>query len=114
MHELIIASELIEIIKDVAEKEKLKSVTSVNIQFGKMIQIVPDIFQFAFEEAVKNTIAEGAEINMEILSVKFACKKCKLETEVKDLVFICPNCGSSDLELIQGRETIIESIEGEK
>ena len=51
---------------------------------------------------------------MEILSVKFACKKCKLETEVNDLVFICPNCGSSDLELTQGRETIIESIEGEK
>ncbi|MFW5721536.1 MAG: hydrogenase maturation nickel metallochaperone HypA [Bacteroidota bacterium] len=114
MHELKIALELIEIIKDVAEKENLKSVTKVNIQFGKMIQIVPDIFQFAFEEATRDSIAEGAKLNLEILPVKFACKKCNLNTEVGDLLFKCPNCGSVDLDLIQGRETIIESIEGEK
>ena len=114
MHELKIASEMVGIIENVAEEEHLISVTVVNIQFGKMIQIVPDIFQFAFEEATRHTIAEGAKLNLEILPVKFACKKCNLNTEVSDLVFICPNCGSVDLDLIQGRETIIESIEGEK
>lgn len=114
MHELKIASELIEIIKDVAEKENLKSVTIVNIQFGKMIQIVPDIFRFAFEEAVRNTIAEGAKLNLEILPVKFGCKHCSMKSEIDDYVFICPQCGSGELELIQGRETVIESIEGEK
>lgn len=102
-----------EIVKDVAEKENLKSVTIVNIQFGKMIQIVPDIFQYAFEEVAKNTKAEGAKLNLEILPVKFGCKHCTVESEIDDYVFICPQCGSVDLELIQGRETMIESIEGE-
>ena len=114
MHELKIAEELVGIIKEVAETENLKKVTKVNIQFGKMIQIVPDVFQFVFECAVKGTVAKKAKLKLEILPVVFACKKCKEEAEIDDLIFVCPRCGSNDLELIQGRETIIESIEGEK
>ncbi len=114
MHELKIAEELIGIIIEVAESENLKKVTKVNIQFGKMIQIVPDIFQFVFESAVKGTVAKNAKLKLEILPVVFVCNKCKEEAEIDDLFFVCPRCGSNDLELIQGRETIIESIEGEK
>jgi len=114
MHELKIAEELIGIIIEVAESENLKKVTKVNIQFGKMIQIVPDIFEFVFESAVKGTLAKNAKLKLEILPVVFVCNKCKEEAEIDDLFFVCPRCGSNDLELIQGRETIIESIEGEK
>ncbi len=114
MHELKIAEELIGIITQVAETENLKKVTKVNIQFGKMIMIVPDVFRFVFECAVKGTVAKKAKLHLEILPVKFACNKCIEETEIDDLLFVCPYCGSNDLKLIQGRETIIESIEGEK
>jgi len=114
MHELKIAEELIGIIAQVAKSENLKKVTKVNIQFGKMIMIVPSVFHFVFEGAVKGTIVKKAKLNLEILPVKFVCNKCKEETEIEDLLFVCPYCGSNDLELIQGRETIIESIEGEK
>lgn len=113
MHELKIAEELIEIVLKVAESENLKKVTKVNIQFGKMIMIVPDVFRFVFESAVKGTIAKDAKLILKVLPVKFACKKCKEETEIDDLIFVCPYCGSNDLELIQGRETFINSIEGE-
>jgi len=113
MHELKIAEELVGIVIKAAESENLKKVTKVNIQFGKMIMIVPDVFRFVFESAVKGTIAKDAKLSLEILPVKFVCKKCREETEISDLIFVCPYCGSNDLELIQGRETIIESIEGE-
>ena len=114
MHELKIAEELIGIIVQVAESENLKKVTKVNLQFGKMIMIVPDVFHFVFESAVKGTVAKNAKLYIEILPVKFACKKCKEETEIDNLIFVCHYCGSNDLQLTQGRETIIESIEGEK
>lgn len=114
MHELKIAEELIGIVLQVAEEENLKKVTKVNIQFGKMIMIVPEIFHSVFLGAVRGTIAKTAKLNLEILPVKFQCKKCHEETEIEDLLFVCPLCGSNDLEMIQGRETVIESIEGEK
>ena len=114
MHELKIAEELIGIIIEVANSENLKKVTKVNIQFGKMIQIIPDTFRFVFEVGVKGTVAKNARLNLQILQVKCACNKCKEETEIDDLLFVCPCCGSNDLELIQGREILVESIEGEK
>lgn len=114
MHELKIAEELIGIITQVAKNENLKKVTKVNIQFGKMIMIVPDVFHFVFTGAVKGTVAKKAKLNIEILPVMFTCSKCKNETEIDDLLFVCPYCGSNDLQLTQGREILIESIEGEK
>ncbi len=114
MHELKIAEELIGIIKEVAKTENLKKVTKVNIQFGQMIQIVPDIFRCVFEGGVKGTVAKRAQLYLEILPIKVVCKKCRIETELEELLFVCDTCGSNDVELIQGREIIIESIEGEK
>ena len=90
MHELKIAEELIGIIIEVAKSENMKKVTKVNIQFGKMIMIVPDVFRFVFEGGVKGTVAKSAKLNLEILPVKFACNKCKEETEIDNLLFVCP------------------------
>ena len=42
-----------------------------------MIQIVPDIFEFAFREAVRNSIASDAELDIEIVPVKMKCLKLR-------------------------------------
>jgi len=113
MHELRIAEDLTRIILEVAGKEKLSKVTDVNIIFGQMIQIVPDIFQFAFNEAVRETIAEDAKVNIEILPVKMKCRVCQNEFIISENIFACKSCSSVDLDMIQGKEIFIKSIEGE-
>jgi hydrogenase nickel incorporation protein HypA/HybF len=113
MHELRIAADLSEIVLEVSGREKLSKVTQVNISFGQMIQIVPDIFNAAFEEAVKDTVAGDAIVNIEILPVKMRCKNCTAEFGITENIFRCTGCGSDDLELIQGKELFIKSIEGE-
>ena len=70
MHEIRIANDLSEIVLEVAGREKLLKVTKIYISFGQMIQIVPDIFNFAFRETVRDTIAMDAVVNIEILPVK--------------------------------------------
>ncbi len=86
--------------------------TKVNISFGQMIQIVPDIFEFAFRETVKNSIAQDAVIVIEILPVKMRCKNCGNDFQVKENCFACNICSSGDLEIIHGKELFIKSIEG--
>jgi hydrogenase nickel incorporation protein HypA/HybF len=113
MHELRIAEDLTRIILEVAGKEKLTKVTDVNIIFGQMIQIVPDIFHFAFDEAVRETIAENAKVNIEILPVKMKCRICQNEFIISDNIFACKACNSVELDIIQGKEIFIKSIEGE-
>ncbi len=113
MHEIGIAQELSAIVIDAAKKEKLRKVSKVNISFGQMIQIVPDIFDFAFRIAVRDTIAMGAEVDIEILPVKMRCKSCKKEFIIKDNLFSCSGCGSAELDIMQGKELFVKSIEGE-
>lgn len=114
MHEISIAKELSDIVIRVAENEKLAGVTKVNICFGEMVQIVPDIFNFAFQETVKETIIRGAEVNIEILPVRLKCRECSGEFRLIDYNnFYCSKCNSTDLEIIQGKEMYVKSIEGE-
>lgn len=113
MHEIRIAKDLSEIVLDVARQGKLSRVTKVNISFGQMIQIVPDIFDFAFREAVRDTIAMDAAIDIEILPVRMKCKNCEKEFSINENSYSCTNCGSTDLDIIQGKELFIKSIEGD-
>jgi len=113
MHEISIAGDLARIVLDAAAGNGLSEVTSVNVSFGSMIQIVPEIFKFAFGEAVKDTLAEGAEVNIEILPFKARCRQCGRESDPTGDSFNCVNCGSTDLEIVQGKELFIKSIEGE-
>jgi hydrogenase nickel incorporation protein HypA/HybF len=113
MHEIRIAEDLAGIVLETAASEGLSEVTSVNVSFGQMIQIVPDIFKFAFSEAVRGTIAANADVAIEVLPVRLKCGGCGSESELTGNLFACQNCGSTDLEILQGREMYIKSIEGE-
>ena len=113
MHEISIAEDLSAIVLEVANREKLSKVTKVNIRFGEMIQIVPEIFEFAFREIVRNTLIREAEIFIEIVPVKMRCHNCGNDFQVTGNNFSCNICTSTDLEIISGRELIIKSIEGE-
>lgn len=113
MHELRIAEDLSAIVLGEAKRGKLSTVLKVNISFGQMVQIVPDIFKFAFAEIVRGTIAQDAEVNIETIPVKMKCMSCGNDFILSENKFACTVCNSDDLEIIQGKELFIKSIEGE-
>ena len=113
MHEIRIAEDLSTIVLEAAGKENLSKVTRVNISFGQLIQIVPEIFEFAFRESVKNTLAEDAVLNIEIMKVKMKCLNCGNEFQIEENYFTCSACNSSEIDIIQGKELFVKSIEGE-
>lgn len=113
MHELRIAEDLSQIVLEAAKTENLSKVTRVNISFGQMVQIVPDIFETAFREFVFSTIAGDATLEIEILPVKMKCRNCGSDFQVGDNSFVCNLCKSPELDIIQGKELFIKSIEGE-
>ncbi|MCX7727185.1 MAG: hydrogenase maturation nickel metallochaperone HypA [Chitinispirillaceae bacterium] len=113
MHELSIAEELINIINQTAKANKLSRVAKVKLRIGEMRGIVPESLVFAFEVIGKGSVAEGTAIDIVTIKTKALCNKCKKEFEVEDYNFICPVCGSMDVVVIEGKELIIDSLEGE-
>lgn len=113
MHELRIAEDLAKTVFEIAASNRLTKVTKLNLAFGQMVQIQPDIFESGFRMLVKGTVASGAELEIEILTVKIKCNSCGAELMVPERNFFCSKCRSTDLEIIQGKELFIKSIEGE-
>jgi len=113
MHELRIAEDLAAIVLEVAAKEKLTRVRKVSIAFGQLVSIVPEIFESAFNVAVIGSLAENTELSVEILNVRLKCKSCGNDFLLDSNLFSCTVCGATDMDIIQGKELFIKSIEGE-
>jgi len=113
MHELSIVSNIFNIVEDIARQNKLVRVTKVSIVIGKMRQVVPVAMEMAFKAVTKDTIVENALLNMKFLPVIMRCRSCGYSSEVEDHVFICSECESVELDIVQGQELLISHIEGE-
>jgi hydrogenase nickel incorporation protein HypA/HybF len=112
MHELRIAKDLSVIVIDTALVNNLSKITKVNITFGELIAIIPDGFEFAFREIVRNTIADEAKLDIEILPLKMKCMNCGIDFQPLDNNFSCHSCNSDNLSITQGKELFVKSIEG--
>ncbi|HLP71895.1 MAG TPA: hydrogenase maturation nickel metallochaperone HypA [Bacteroidales bacterium] len=113
MHELRIAEDLSRIVIETAVKGNLSRVTKVNVTFGEMVQIVPEIFEFAFREAVRDSVASDALLGIEMIRVALKCRECGNEFSLNETLFSCGRCGSYDIEIVNGKELYVKSIEGE-
>lgn len=113
MHELNIIQNIFPIIENAAQKNHLKVVNKVFLQVGGMRQVVAEFLSFAFATIAKGTIAENAELIVESIPVTAHCKKCQQPFTIGENTYICPHCDSADLEILTGKEIILESVEGE-
>ena len=113
MHELAITQSILDIAQKAAEEHGAKIVQSVRIMLGEYSGVVPQCIQYYFDVISKDTIAEGAVLDIHRLPVVIHCNSCQQESQIDRLHVSCPLCGSTDLKLIQGREFYIESLEVE-
>jgi hydrogenase nickel incorporation protein HypA/HybF len=71
------------------------------------------LLAFAFSVAGKGTVSEDAELSIMELPVVFKCNACGERTTGESAIFVCLNCGSTDVDLLSGMELTIESMEVE-
>ena len=114
MHEMSIVENLFDIIDEISEENKLIKISKVIVQLGAMRAVIPESFQFAFDTIKKDTIAKDAKLIMELIPIKLHCRTCGVNSIVEDHVFFCPRCQSQDIEVIEGEDIIISSLEGDK
>jgi len=111
MHELSLVMSVIKTISNLCEQNNWKNVLRVTVKIGHLRQMEPEIFAFAFSSATVGTILEGSEISIIEMPIIFKCHDCNKNSDTEDFKFVCPNCGSLDVDLLSGMEFIIESIE---
>ena len=109
MHEVKAVQSVVSLILDEAVKQGASRVTRVSIKNGEWSTMDPDCVRTYFDESAKGTIAEGAEVAIESVPVRFKCAECG--TAYSPAKVKCPTCSSTKGELISGREFYVESME---
>jgi hydrogenase nickel incorporation protein HypA/HybF len=113
MHELSLAGAVNKTIKDLCERSGWVRVRRVILKIGHMRQVDPELLSFAFNVVSKGTVSEGAELLILELPIVFKCHVCGKKIGSEASIFICQDCGSTNVELLSGMELTIESMEVE-
>ena len=135
MHEFALAEGVIHTAFKTAEKEGLKEITGIKIKVGQLQQIDMEIFEFALKEIIhtENLNLGKEKIKLEQEKAILKCRVCEHEwafdeaikklneDEAESIHFIpeiahsyirCPECKSSDFEVVRGNRVWIDSVEG--
>lgn len=113
MHEMSLMGGVFEVIEQTISQHNVKRVLQVKLKVGELTNAEPDALQMAFEAYCKDTICEGAELIVERVSVHARCRNCQDEFAVQSMFFLCPNCQHANIEIINGEELLLESLEVE-
>lgn len=111
MHELSVVASLFEILEEKAREQNAVAVAQVKLKVGKLSGVVPEFLQSAFEIYRKDTIASSSGLEIEVIPIKVKCRQCQTETSKDDFIFVCSACGSTDLEIVEGTELVLEKID---
>ncbi len=103
MHELSLASAVVDTVERHAGGRPVQLIT---LRVGALRQVVPDSLKFYVEIVARDTVCEGARLELELVPARLRC--CGGEWEPPS--FRCPDCGSGG-EVVSGDEFLVESIE---
>jgi hydrogenase nickel incorporation protein HypA/HybF len=111
MHELSIVASLFEILEEKAREHQATKIVRVRLKVGKLAGVVPEFLQTAFDSYKQDTIAAESQLEIEEVPLKMRCRKCTAEIEKEDFVLVCPSCSSTDLEILEGMELLLDKID---
>lgn len=112
MHELSIISSIVDSVTEKLVSYPGARVKEVRLRVGALASVIEDSLQFCYGIATEGTLLEGSVLVVKILPVRMHCDKCAQDVEIASLQsFRCPRCEEPVMDMRQGRELEIDSIE---
>lgn len=114
MHEIGIARDVWEKIKQDVVKNNIKSLSKVTIKVGEASGIEIDLLRHSLKDHIfPETVAENAELEIISDPVALKCLDCQYEITKEDIKNpFCPKCNGMDIEIKSGNSIYVEKIEG--
>ena len=113
MHELSIALGIVKIAEDESRKASARVVKSIELEIGSMAGIEMDSLDFAWPIAVKDTVLEHANREIDLIPARAKCLECQTEFNLEHTFDACPSCKSYFKDIFQGKELRVKALEVE-
>ncbi|MGK5545872.1 hydrogenase maturation nickel metallochaperone HypA [Streptomyces sp. URMC 127] len=115
MHELSIATAIVERAEETARLHGGGRVAVVRVTVGELAGVVPDALRFSFEVAREGTLLEAARLVVEEVAARARCAPCGADFAPGTPPLLwCPRCDALSRELLAGRELEVTAVELEE
>lgn len=112
MHEVGIIESALDVIRREAAQHGAASVARVVMRVGALSGVEPEALRFAFAAVTPGSVAEGAELDIEVVPARVHCRDCDEDFTVETgFIFQCPRCSALSGDLRSGRELELARLE---
>lgn len=113
MHELSLAQSVVRIVEESARSNGFSRVKTVRLEIGRLAGVEIEAMRFCFDVAVRDSVAEGAELAIIETEGRGWCLDCSRPVPVAARYDACPQCGGYAVELTAGTEMRVKELEVE-
>jgi len=111
MHEISLAQSVLQIIEEHSKADKFSRVTTVWLEIGALSGVEPDALRFCFEAVTRNSLAQGARLEIVDIPGSGWCRQCGDTVTMQERYSACPRCGGYQLQATGGLELRIRELE---
>ncbi len=108
MHEMSITQGIIELCLEHAGGRRVRA---LDVEIGELSSVVPEAIEFCFEACSRDTLLEGASLNIVRIPGRGQCLECHRETPLTELYGSCRHCSSNRVTIVAGEELRVREIE---
>lgn len=111
MHELSIATDIVNTALKTAMDNRAKKVLGVTVEAGELAMVNPEQLEFMFGILVEDNMLKGAALRIETVPAAGECRNCGYTGPVEDrFACSCPRCGLT-LKVTSGRDICLKNME---
>jgi hydrogenase nickel incorporation protein HypA/HybF len=110
MHELGILNSMIHTIERIIKEQELTEVNKLVIDVGELSGIVPKYIEECWPAARYKTFMEQTDLELNVIPGIVKCRECGRVFNAVSYDLKCPDCSSSDMEILEGNDMIIREI----
>ena len=111
MHELSLAENILDIVKQYVPEKERRHLIKVRLRVGTNAGVVLDSLRFSFEAILHGTEMETAALEIESIPYTVDCNACGRTSMPESGSVGCPLCGGIDTRITAGTELQVVDLE---
>jgi hydrogenase nickel incorporation protein HypA/HybF len=113
MHEMSLAEGILRILEENSRSQEYARVKGVWLEIGRLSHVEPEALRFCFDAVTRDTLAEGAQLEMIMIDGSGWCHDCSATVAIDSHYAACPRCGGYRVEATGGTEMRVKELEVE-
>jgi hydrogenase nickel incorporation protein HypA/HybF len=110
MHELSVVMGIIQIAEQQVYAANATVIDEIELDIGTLSGIEMDALDFAWKQAVKQTILQNTVKKINRITALAKCLDCDTEFVIEKYYDACPVCGEHLIEIIRGKELRVKTL----